>query len=160
MKRQIKFVLPAMTIAVALILAFGCSKAERQEIEAENQVEEEESKIDRDADYGDEEWNEGVNYANKGYDQLSEFGTKLDKAEPERAKLHLERATKDFSDALTHFAKSEVGPDRQGAINDIKSGVEALNRADKELDEGRTDSAQDHYDKANEYFAKAADILQ
>jgi hypothetical protein len=160
MKRQIKFVLPAATIAVALLLAFGCSNEERQKLEAEHQVNKEEATINRDADFTDREWNEGVRYANKGYDQLTEFGTKLDTVEPKRAKLHLEMATRDFSDALTHFAKSEVGKDRQGAINDVKSGVEALNRADKELDEGRTDSAQDHYDKANEYFAKAADILQ
>lgn len=160
MKRSIKFFLPAATIAVALMLASGCSKAERQEAQAEHQVEKEETKIDRDADYTDREWNEGVKYANKGYDEMGDFDTKFFKDEPERAKLHLEKASKDFSDALTHFAKSEVGKDRQGAINDLNSGVDALDKAYKELDEGRVDSAQSHYDKANEYFAKAADILQ
>ena len=160
MKRWIQFVVPAVMIAVVLLLASGCSKAGRQEAKAEHQVEKEEAKMDRDADFRDHEWNEAVKYANKGYDQLGEFDTKVFKDEPERAKLHLEKASKDFSDALTHLAKSEVGKDRQGAINDLKAGVDALDKAYKEVDEGRIDSAESHYDKAVEYFNKAADILQ
>ena len=160
MRRWIQFVLPAVIIAVVLLPAAGCSKAERQEAKAEYQVEKEEAKMVQDADYRDYEWDEAVKYANKGYDQLGDFDTKLFKDEPERAKLHLEKASKDFSDALTHLAKSEVGKDRQGAINDLNSGVDALDKAFKELDEGRIDSAESHYDKAVEYFNKAADILQ
>jgi len=160
MKRWIQFVLPAVVIAATLLLSSGCSKTERQEARTEHQVEKEEAKMDRDADFRDHEWNEAVKYANKGYDQLGEFDTKVFKDEPERAKLHLEKASKDFSDALTHLAKSEVGKDRQGAINDLNSGVDALDKAYKELDEGRIDSAESHYDKAVEYFNKAADILQ
>ena len=160
MKRWIQFVLPAVVIGVALLLASGCSKAERQEAKAEYQAEEEVAKVERDLDYRDEEWNEAVRYANKGYDQLDKFDTKVFKDEPERAKLHLEKASKDFSDALTHLAKSEVGENRQGAVNDLNAGVDALDKAYQEMDEGRIDSAQSHYDKAVEYFNKAADILQ
>jgi hypothetical protein len=160
MRCQIRYVLPAVVIAATLVLASGCSKAERQEAKAEHQVKKEERKMDRDADYRDHEWNEAVKYANKGYTQLNDFDNKLAEVEPDRAKRHLEKASKDFSDALTHLAKSEVGKDRQAAIDDLNSGVDALNKAYKELDEGRIDSAQSHYDKANEYFAKAADILQ
>jgi tetratricopeptide (TPR) repeat protein len=160
MKRRIRFAGPAVAITFTMMLGFGCSKAERQEIKAEYQVKKEEAKMDTDAKYSGYEWKEGVKYANKGYDQLSDFDTKVFKDEPERAKLHLERAAKDFDSSLTHFGKSEVGLDGQKAIKDFNSGVDALNTAYNELDAGNIDSAQSQYDKASEYFAKADAILQ
>jgi len=116
--------------------------------------------MDKDAKYKDYEWNEGVKYANKGYHQLDDFDTKYFKDEPERAKLHLERAAKDFDSALTHFAKSEVGSDGQKAIKDLNSAVNQLSTANNAFDAGNFDSAQSHYDKASEYFAKADAILE
>jgi tetratricopeptide (TPR) repeat protein len=171
MKHSIKLLVPLVAISFAVGLASGCSKTERQEMEAahEEKKEEkaevkaekqEEKAIEKDADYRDKEWNEAVKYANKGYEQLGDYDKKLNKMQPRRAKLHLEKATKDFSDALTHLAKSEVGKARQDAIDDLNSGVDELNKAYKELDEGRVDAAQLHYDEANKHFAEAADILQ
>ena len=134
MKRQIKFVVPAVAITLTVMLGFGCSKSERQEVKAEHEVKKEQKEITRDADYRDKEWNEAVTYANKGYEQLDEFDKKLSEMEPRGAKRHLEKAAKDFSNALTHLEKSEVGKAREGAINDLNSGVDALNKAYKELD--------------------------
>ena len=160
MKRRIRFAGPAVAITMIMMLGFGCSKAEQQEIKAEYQVEKEEAKMDKEATYSDYEWNEGVKYANKGYDQLSDFDTKVFKDEPERAKLHLEKAAKTFDSSLTHFAKADVGQDGQKSIKAFNSGVDALNTSLNEFDAGNIDSAQSHYDKASEYFAKADAILQ
>lgn len=160
MKRLIKFVVPAVAISLAVMLGSGCSKTERQEIKAEHEVKKEQKEVTRDANYRDKEWDEAVKYANKGYGQLADFDKKVDKMEPERAKLHIEKASKDFSEALTHLAKSEVGKDRESAINHLNSGVDALNKAYKELDEGRVDAAQLHFDEANGDFDKANAILQ
>jgi len=159
MKCEIGFAGPAVAVALALVVGFGCSKAERQEIKAQHEVDKEEAEIVRDAEYRVDQWDEAVRYANKGYDQLDEFDTKYFKDEPRRARMHLEKAAKDFRDALTHFAKCEVGEDRQGAVNDLNAGVDALDKAYKEFDEGRVDAAQSHYDTACEYFAKAETIL-
>jgi len=160
MRRRIKFVVPAVAIALSLTLGFGCSKSERQEVKAEHEVKKEEKQMNRDAEFRDKEWDEAVNYANKGYEHLDEFDKKLNEMEPRRAKRHLEKAAKDFSEALTHLEKSEVGKGRQGAIKDLNSGVDALNKAYKELDEGKVDAAQLHFDKANGHFAKAEATLQ
>jgi len=171
MKHSIKLLVPLVAISFAVGLASACSKTERQELKAEHEEKneekaevkaekKEEKAIEKDADYRDKEWNEAVKYANKGYEQLGDYDKKLNEMKPRRAKLHLERARKNFSDALTHLAKSEVGKARQGAIDDLNSGVDELNKAYKELDEGRVDAAQLHYDEANKHFAEAADILQ
>jgi hypothetical protein len=42
----------------------------------------------------------------------------------------------------------------------INSGVDALNKAYNELDEGEVDAAQLHFDEANGHFAKADAILK
>ncbi len=109
--------------------------------------------------YDDHEWNVGVKAANKGYHQLDDVDTKVFKDEPKRAKIHLEKALNDFSSALTHFAKAEVGLDGQKAIKDVDAAVGQLNTCCDEIDAGNYDSAQSHYDKAANYFAKATDIL-
>jgi len=171
MRDSIKFLVPLAAISLAVVLASGCSKEKREEIHTEHEYRREEKAeahaekqavkaVEKDAEYRDEEWNEAVKYANKGYEQLGDYDKKLSEMKPRRAKLHLERARKDFSDALTHLAKSEVGEGRQDAIDDLNAGVDSLNKAYKELDEGRVDAAQLHYDKANKHFAEAADILQ
>jgi nitrogen fixation/metabolism regulation signal transduction histidine kinase len=160
MKLRIKFVVPAVAVSLAVMLGSGCSKTERQEIKAEHEVKKEQKEVTRDENYRDKEWNEAVKYANKGYAQLADFDKKVDKMEPKRAKRHLEKASKDFSEALTHLAKSEVGKDRESAINYLNSGSDALDKAYKELDEGRVDAAQLHFDEANGDFDKANAILQ
>ena len=76
--------------------------------------------------YDDHEWNVGVKAANKGYHQLDDVDTKVFKDEPKRAKIHLEKALNDFSSALTHFAKAEVGLDGQKAIKDVDAAVGQL----------------------------------
>ncbi len=160
MKRRVKFVGPAVAITIIMMLGFGCSEAERQEMKAEHQVDKTEAKMDRDADYTDFQWDEGVKFANKGYHQLDDFDTKYFKDEPDRATMHLEKAAKDFDKALTHFAKSEVGIDGQKAIKDLQSAVDQLNKSSNEFDAGNMDSAQSHYNNASDYFAKADAILQ
>ena len=44
--------------------------------------------------------------------------------------------------------------------DDLNAGVDSLNKAYKEVDEGKIDAAQLHYDEANKRFAEAAEILQ
>lgn len=171
MRRSITFLVPLAAISLAGVLAFGCSKEKREEIHTEHEYRREEKAeahaereavkaVEKDVEYRDEEWNEAVKYANKGYEELGDYDKKLNEMEPRRAKRHLEKANKDFSNALTHLAKSEVGEARQDAINDLNAGVDALDKAYKELDEGRVDAAQLHYDEANKNFAEAAEILQ
>ena len=171
MTHSIQFLVSAVAISFAVTLGAGCSKTERQEMKAEHEEKKEEKAeakaekqqekaVEKDAAYRDEEWNEAVKYANKGYEQLGDYDKKLNEMKPRRAKLPLEKASKDFSDALTHLAKSEVGEGRQDAIDDLNAGVDSLNKAYKEVDEGRIDAAQLHYDEANKRFSEAAEILQ
>ena len=171
MRHSIKLLVSLVPIALAVGLATGCSKTEREEIHVEHEdrraekaearaEKQEEKAIEKDVAYRDKEWDEAVEYAKKGYEELGDYDKKLSEMKPRRAKLHLEKANKDFSDALTHLAKSEVGRARQDAIDDLSSGVDELDKAYKELDEGRIDAAQLHYDEANKHFAEAADILQ
>ena len=54
----------------------------------------------------------------------------------------------------------KVGRERQGAIDDINAGNEALDQAYKDFGEGKVDMAQSQLDKANEDFARAASKLQ
>ena len=160
MKSHIQFVVPAVVISFALMLGSGCSKTEREEIKADYEVMKEQKAAARDIDYREKEWNKAIEYANKGYEQLDKFDKNLSKTEPVRVKMHLQKAAKDFSDALTHMEKAEVGKARQGAVDDLNSGVDALNKAYNELDEGRVDAAQLHFDEANRRFSNAQATLQ
>lgn len=159
-KRRVEFVGPVMAITIIMMLGFGCSKTERQEMKADHHMEKTEAKMSKETMYDDHEWNEGVKLANKGYHQLDKFDTKYFKDEPKRATMHLEKAATDFDKALTHFAKSTVGLDGQKAIKSLESAVDQLNKADNEIDAGNIDSAQSHYDKATDYFTKADAILK
>ncbi len=159
MRRQIRFVGPAIAVIFALALGFGCSKAERQEMKDEHAVNKAANEAVRDANYRDDQWNDAVRYVNKGYDQMDDFDTKVFYDEPELAKMHLKKASKDFSDALSHFAKSEVGKGRQKAVDDLNSAVDALDKAYDELDKGDADAAESHYNTAVEYFDKAEGVL-
>ena len=84
----------------------------------------------------------------------------LSEMEPRRAKRHLDKAVKNFRDALAHLEKSEVGKPRQSAIGGLSSGVEKLDKAYAELDEGRVDAAQKQLDMASRPLAKAEKTLQ
>jgi tetratricopeptide (TPR) repeat protein len=148
MKRLTRSALPVVAIAVVTMLGFGCTEAEQQEIKAEYELEEAEAEIEDEVAYENYEWDEGVKFANKGYDQLDDFDTAYFKDEPERAKRHLEKAAKDFDKALTHFAKAEVGLDGQEAIKDLNAAIDQLNTAYNEFDVGNIDSAESHYNKA------------
>ena len=148
MRSKMTFVVMALVLGAATVLTAGCSEAEREEIKAE-----------RDEAFTEREWDEGVRQVDLGLEQLNTFDQKLAEAEPESAKRHLKKTAEHFSKALTHFEKAEVGRERQGAIDDINAGNEALDKAYKDFDEGKIDMAQSHYDKAIISFQNAAAIL-
>ena len=91
-------VLAVMTLAVA------CSPEQREEITAE-----------RDAAFVDRQWDDGVYQAEKGFEQLDAFDRNL-AADPDSALRHLKKSAEHFDKARTHFAKAEVGREKQGAV--------------------------------------------
>ena len=149
MRSKMTFVVMALVLGAAMFLTAGCSEAEREEIKAE-----------RDEAFTEREWDEGVRQVNMGLEQLNAFDQRLAEAEPESAKRHLKKTAEHFSKALTHFEKAEVGRERQGAIDYINAGSDALDKAYKDFDEGKIESAQSQLDKANADFARAASKLQ
>jgi exonuclease VII small subunit len=147
-RKKTLFVMAAL-FAATMILTSGCSEPEREEIKAE-----------RDEAFAERQWEDGVREVNKGLEQLDAFDQKLAEAEPESAKRHLKKTAEHFNKALTHFEKAEVGRERQGAIDDLNAGSDALDKAYKDFEEGEVESAQSHLDRANELFAKAAETLR
>ena len=148
MRGKMMFVVIAVVVAGTTILTSGCSEAEREKIKAET-----------DAAFTEREWDEAVRQVNLGLEQLDAFDVRLAEAEPESAKRHLEKMAKHFNKARTHLEKAEVGRDRQGAVDNINSRTDALNKAYQDFEEGKIDSAQLRLDRANELFAKAAETL-
>ena len=138
----------AALFAATMILTSGCSDAEREEIKA-----------DKDEAFAERQWGDGVREVNMGLEQLDTFEYRLAEAEPESARRHLKKTAEHFSKALTHFEKAEVGRERQGAINDLNAGSDALDKAYIDFEEGNVESAQVQLDKAHELFAKAAETL-
>lgn len=138
MKRTIRLIVPVLVISMALLLTSGGIVAADDEKWAEK------------------EYDKAVKDANHGFDQLDKVDKKLSEAEPKKAITHFDKALDDFEHALTHLAKADVGKEHQGAIDDLNSGVDALNKALKNLENGNIDDAQKHYEKANEYFERAA----
>ncbi len=67
---------------------------------------------------------------------------------------------RDRSMSLRVLAGSAWQHDRESAINYLNSGSDALNKAYKELDEGRVDAAQLPFDEANGDFDRANAVLQ
>jgi hypothetical protein len=67
---------------------------------------------------------------------------------------------RDSSMSFRVFAGAAWQQDRESAVNYLNSGSDALNKAYKELDQGRVDTAQLHFDEANGDFDKANAILQ
>jgi len=84
---------------------------------------------------------------------------KIDEDEPNRAASHLRKALNDLSSAITHIEKADVGKSYSGAVDAINKGYKELDETATALDNGETDSAQRHYNKAAESFGKADDIL-
>lgn len=160
MRNRMNIVAPAAAIALMLVMGLGCSKAEQQEAKAEGAVKEEQKKSTDEAGFRDDEWNDAVKSAQRGYEQLAALDEQLSEMEPRRAKRHLDKAAKNFRDALAHLEKSEVGKARQSAIGGLSSGVDKLDKAYAELDEGRVDAAQLHFDKASGPLARAEKTLQ
>lgn len=160
MKIRMNIVVPAVAISLTLALGLGCSKTERQEVKAEQAVKKEQKEATEEAAFRDDEWNDAVKSAQRGYEQLAELDEKLSEMEPRRAKRHLDKAAKNFRDALAHLEKSEVGKPRQSAIDGLSSGVDKLDKAYAELDEGRVDAAQEQLDMARRPLARAEKTLQ
>ena len=160
MKNRMNIVVPAVAIALTLVLGPGCSKTEQQEVKAEQAAKKEQKKAAEEAAFRDDEWNDAVKSAQKGYEQLAALDENLSEMEPRRAKRHLDKAVRSFRNALAHLEKSEVGKPRQSAIGGLSSGVDKLDKAYAELDEGRVDAAQAQLDKASRPLARAEKTLQ
>jgi hypothetical protein len=131
-------------------------KEERQEARAERKEERSEKKDEK---FENREWNEAIAAAQSAFDQLGDVDMKLDEEEPKRAALHLRKAVDRFKSALTHLEKADVGREQKGAVDDMNLGIKELGDAVTDLEEGKTDSAQRHYDKAAESLSKAESIL-
>ena len=155
MKRIVMSLVVALVVPAAAVLTSGCSAAQKQELEAEKAK----IKAERDANFRDRQWNDGVRQVNWGLRQLDKFDQKLAEAEPESAVRHLRKASGHFAKAMTHFEKAEVGREKQGAIDDINAGNEALVKAYTDLEEDKVDAAQGQLDKANEHFLRADQTL-
>ena len=91
--------------------------------------------------------------------QAKVVGNKIAEDEPNRAAAHLRKALKDLSAAITHVEKAVVGKSYAGAVDAMNKGYKELDETATALDNGETDSAQRHYNKAADSFAKAGDIL-
>ena len=115
--------------------------------------------MSREERFENRQWNDAVRDMKRAYNQLSDFGWKLVEGEPERAARHLRKALDDFSAAMTHVAKADVGEGQKGAVDDVNHGIKELSDTVTALDDGNVDSAQRHYDKAATSFQKAAAIL-
>lgn len=135
-------------ILAMMTLAVACSPEQREEIKA-----------DRDAAFVDRQWDDGVNQAEKGFEQLDAFDRNLAEADADGALRHLKKSAEHFDKARTHFAKAEVGREKQGAIDDINTGYDALDKAIADLESGNVDAAQRQLDKAYDHFAKADQTL-
>ncbi len=141
MKRMIQLMVPVCVIAAMLVLAAGNVAASDPQ------------------KFTDKQMRLAIKDANHGYEALDKVGTKLEKGKEKSATNHFENAIDDFQQALTHFAKAVVGKDQQGAIDDINSGVNALQKALTSLENGKTDKAQTQYNKAIGYFDQAEAVL-
>ena len=141
MKRKIQLIVPVCVIATILVLAASTVAASDPQ------------------KYADKQMRLAIKDANHGYEALDKVDSKLDLGKQKSAANHFENAIDDFQQALTHFAKAVVGKDQQGAIDDINSGVNALQKALTALENGKTEDAQKHYNKAIGYFNQAEAIL-
>ena len=141
MKRMIQLIVPVCVIATMLVLAASTVVASDPQ------------------KYADKQMRLAIKDANHGYEALDKVDSKLDLGKQKSAANHFENAIDDFQQALTHFAKAMVGKDQQGAIDDINSGVNALQKALTSLENGKTEDAQKHYNKAIGYFNQAEAIL-
>lgn len=112
-----------------------------------------------DQEWADKEYKKAVKDASYGFDELDAMDKDLAKEEPKKAVEHFEAAMDFFEHAINHLAESEVGKEHKGAVNDLKSGNEALDKALNALEDGNLDEAQKHFDKANEYFDAAEAAL-
>ncbi len=138
---KVKFMAMVVVIGLSTLLAAGGARAgDEQKFE-------------------DKQMRLAAKDANHGFDELDKVGAKLDKGKQKSAINHFENAADDFDQALTHLAKAEVGKDQEGVIDDLKSGVDALNKALKNLENGKDEDAQKHFDKANDYFNRAEAAL-
>ena len=115
--------------------------------------------VDKEERYENRQWNDAVRDAKRAYDQLSKFDWKAWDGKPESAARHLRKALDDFSAAMTHVEKADVGKAQKGAVDDVNRGIKQLDEAVTALDDGNLDSAQRHYDNAANDFDKAAAIL-
>ena len=105
------------------------------------------------------QWNDAVRDVKRAYSQISTFEWKVAKEEPVRAAKHLKKALNDYTAAMTHIAKADVGESQAGAVDDLNKGIKALDEAVTALDNGEVALAQSHYDKAAACFGKAEGIL-
>lgn len=126
----------AMAVIVMLVAAGGVTASDDQE-------------------WADKEYAKAVKDASYGFDELDEMDNDLAKEEPKKAVEHFEIAMDFFDHALTHLAISEVGKEHKGAVSDLKSGNEELDKALSALKEGKVDDAQKYFDQANQYFDAA-----
>ena len=113
----------------------------------------------KDAKFAGKQWSKAVSQFEKGVDQLDAFDESLFQSKPDSARKHLKKAAKCFDKARTHFAKAEVGREKQGAIDDINHGYDALDKAIADFEQGNVDAAQRQLDKAYDHFAKAKQTL-
>ena len=141
MKRMIRLMVPVCVIATMLVLAAGTVAASDPQ------------------KFTDKQMRLAIKDANHGYKALDKVDSKLDLGKQKSAANHFENAIDDFQQALSHFAKAVVGKDQQRAIDDIDSGVDALQKALTAMENGKTDKAQKQYNTAIGYFDRAEAIL-
>jgi tetratricopeptide (TPR) repeat protein len=98
-----------------------------------------------------------VNLA-RGYQQIEKAATALANDDADSYKKHLGKALDDFAAAVDHAEKAADDACTK-AGNEIDKGNEQLQKAIDAYDDGNTDAAQKHYDKAVDHYDEALDLI-
>ena len=101
------------------------------------------------------DYREAVHYMNNGYSNMGKVVNKLVEDKEKSAQKHFNWALRDFSKAVEYYAKAELPASEKAAIDSLKKGLAALQKAVKDLEKGDDVSAQSNYNAAQNYFALA-----
>lgn len=102
------------------------------------------------------DYDEAVHCMNKGYSQLGKVVNKLDEGQVDSAIRHFNWANKDFNKALAYYADAVLPAKDKDAVNALKKGLDAFQKAEKDLQNNNVVAAQNNYDSAQNYFAQAS----